>query len=158
MNSPNALFSVGALRKQTAVQAILETNLATGKHGLVLTAEDAREIVAARNTILRGRGRVEFGVETLRHLVAEFAASGFIAQDDYATTIVDLLEVFYCLKNRSEETISDNNLISAMRSLFEGPCAGSVELLKDYEWEDVLQAVIKAMPRHAWQGAAQYEQ
>ena len=44
--------------------------------------------------------------------------------------INEMHEIFYHIKNETEDKIIDDSLIKLMREYFEGPCGGSSELLK----------------------------
>lgn len=145
-------LSLDALRANAGLQVVLETNEEARKHGLELSVQDAKEITGARNEILLGLGRVEFGSDALSKLISAFCTSSYISRDDYASTIVDLLEVFYWLKNASEESISDGRLIQAMQYLFEETCAGSIELLKDLVPQDYTRVLQKIGPA-GWEEA-----
>lgn len=140
-------FSLDVLSAQSNLIAFLETNREAATHGLQLTLEDAREIVSARNRLLRELGRVEFGVETIRELARVFSASSFITQEDYAATLIELLELFHWLKNETDDQLSDHNLILAMYRLFEHDCAGSVSKLRDCQSAEYARAVRQLRPR-----------
>ncbi len=51
-------------------------------------------------------------------------------QDNYVETLNELQEIFYYLRNETEDKIGDVKLINQMMDYFNGPCAGSIELLR----------------------------
>lgn len=113
-----------------AVMEILELNEKTKPYGLVLTPEEARQLIMARDQALYHYGRVELGIEVSKALIEEFAASSFIRNDNFSSVLIELQEIFYYLKNETEDRIGDFKLIGIMRERFDDDCGGSLELLK----------------------------
>ena len=109
---------------------LLETNEKTKEYGLVLTPDEIKNMLAVRNQILHGYGRVELGIEVTKQLAEVFSASPYINNENYASTLNELHEIFYDLKNETEEKISDFKLIERMKDDYDNVCGGSVELLK----------------------------
>lgn len=109
---------------------LLETNQESQKYGLILTEDAAKEIVQVRNETLRYCGRVELAINPVLRLIENFCTSSFINQDEYQSTINELQEMFYYLKNETEDEIRDNELIDMMREYFD-EFEGSLDLL----WE-----------------------
>ncbi|WP_036734990.1 DUF6323 family protein [Paenibacillus zanthoxyli] len=109
---------------------LLELNEKTKEYGLVLTPQDVELMMAARNEVLHSYGRVELSIEVTKVLIEVFSASSFIQQENYADTLNELHEVFYDLKNETEDRISDMKLIHRMKEMFEEDCEGSLGLLK----------------------------
>ena len=72
------------------VAQILDTNQWTGKYGLVLSKEDAKELMEKRRQTLRETKRVEFGKGILPKIIYEFCDSAYIHQSDYAETLAKL--------------------------------------------------------------------
>lgn len=143
----NEGLSLDVLSVRPNLLALLETNRSAAAHGLQLTMDDAEEIVSARNRLLGELGRVEFGAETMRELAIVFSASSFITQEDYAATLIELLELFHWLKNETDDQLSDHDLILAMYRLFEHECAGSVSKLRDCQPAEYARAVRQLRPR-----------
>ncbi|MBH8609160.1 DUF6323 family protein [Thermoactinomyces sp. CICC 10521] len=109
---------------------ILELNEKTKEFGLILTPDEVKNMMVARNKVLRDYGRVELGIEVTKELIEVFSESPYIHEDNYAATLTELHEIFYYLRNETEDKIGDFKLISMMKEMFDGECAGSVELLK----------------------------
>ncbi|MFC4597815.1 DUF6323 family protein [Cohnella hongkongensis] len=109
---------------------LLELNEKTKENGLVLTLKDVQSMMAARSQILYSYGRVELSIEVTKGLVEVFSTSSFIQQENYADTLNELHEIFYYLKNETEDRISDMKLLHRMKEVFEEDCEGSLDLLK----------------------------
>ncbi|MFA7077616.1 MAG: DUF6323 family protein [Syntrophomonas sp.] len=125
--------SMGGLLNQSAICQVLMTNQKTQRHGLILTADEAREIMEAGNLSLRNYNRVEIDIDVIRNMILTFCDSPYMNSQDYASTIIDLVDIFYYVKNESEDRISDNDLINIMKDFFDKSCRGSTELLKNRE-------------------------
>ncbi len=133
MTLPSIFKSMGSVMKEIQTNEILQTNEETKKYGLALTAEEATEIVAERNHLLQSYGRVELDMEATRKLIICFSASPFINQEDYVSALKELQEVFYYLKNETNDEIGDDNLIEIINELLNNSCEGSIELLQGRE-------------------------
>ena len=131
----------GGIRLQAAVDELAACNEALGRHGLSLSAEDARAIVVGRSEALRVTERVEFGGGVAKELVLAFAGSPFVSQSTFAQTIVELQELFYDFKNESLELIPDTDLIAKMRWLFDEVANGDLGYLEEALFEGLGRAV-----------------
>lgn len=132
---PGVFNSMGSVMQEIQRNEILQTNEVSAKYGLTLTAEEAAEIVEVRNQLLQGYGRIELDMEAARKLITNLSASAFICQEEYASVIKELQEVFYYLKNETDDELGDDKLIEIIKELFENSCEGSIELLKGRELE-----------------------
>lgn len=144
-------------RRRLDCLAILANNSWTRAHGLSLSNEDAREIVTARNRLLQEMGRVELGRGVIGELIRAFGSSAFLQPGEYASTIIDLLEVFYQLKNDWAEDVADRQLLMGMRELFDQRCAGCVPLLLDCSRDEYLQALRRLRGRRLGEEAGESE-
>lgn len=135
MNLPSLFNSMGSAMKELQAYEILMTNEVTGKYGLKLTAEDAMEVIEVRNQLLLSYGRVELDMEATKKLIYRFSASPFINQEDYVPALKDLQEVFYYIKNETNDDIGDDNLLEIIEELLNNSCEGSIELLQGKELE-----------------------
>ena len=122
------LFGRQAIAKY-AVRDILRCNEETEAYGLVLTQEQALELVETRNLALRDAGRMEFGEGVIGKLIRAFRDSPYLTPRNYAETLNALTETFYYYKSETLDRLSDDELIGYLRSWFDMPCQGSVELL-----------------------------
>ncbi|RXZ78624.1 hypothetical protein EBB07_26145 [Paenibacillaceae bacterium] len=112
------------------VTELLELNEKIKDYGLVLTVEDVQLMFAARSQVLRNYGRVELSIEVTKALIELFSTSAFIQQENYVHTLNELHEIFYYLKNETEDKISDIKLLHRMREVFEEDCEGALSLLQ----------------------------
>ncbi len=133
MNLPNIYQFMGGVVKQLTMDEVLASNDISKKYGLQLTTEQALELISARNRSIQNYGRVELGIEVVKKIIASFCASSYINHDDYAQTINELIEIFYYMKNETEDRIGDDEIIALMREFFNNSCQGSLELLKNRE-------------------------
>lgn len=136
MNLPSILNSMGSVMKELQANEILKTNEETRKYGLTLTAEEAAEVVEVRNHLLQSYGRVELDMEATKKLINCFSTSPFINQEDYLSALKDLQEVFYYLKNETNDEVGDDSLIEIMQELLNNSCEGSIELLQGRALEE----------------------
>lgn len=139
MNLPDIFNSMGLLMKEFQVSEILSTNEETGKRGLILTEKEAAELVESRSRLLQGYGRIELDMEAAKKLVVGLSASPFVCREDFAVTVRELQEVFYYLKNETEDELGDDRLIEAILELFDSSCGGSVELLRGKGLEEFIR-------------------
>ncbi len=116
--------------KEYYIAEILAINETAKDSNMVFTREQANNIIDARNKALQSYGRVELGIEVTKKIIEEFRESIFITEEAYVETLNELHEIFYYLKNETEEDIGDYKLIDLMKEYFENYCEGSLELLK----------------------------
>ncbi|MGM9537560.1 MAG: DUF6323 family protein [Candidatus Onthomonas sp.] len=114
-------------------------NARSAPFGLVLTQEQAVALALSRQEALRSTGRVEFGPGPLEGLVAAFCDAPDLDPADYAGTLEELQALFYQLKGVSRETLSDSELICAMRRIYDRT-GGSLDALSGADWEMLLEA------------------
>ncbi|MCT4686913.1 DUF6323 family protein [Vallitalea sp.] len=118
------------------VNEIIRLNEETVKYGLTLSKHEIMQIIDVRNDLLRGYGRIELGTEVINKLIKSFYNSSYIQQDMYMSTLMELQEVFYYMKNETEDNLSDDEIIEILREFFEDYCKGSIELLQGREIEN----------------------
>lgn len=118
------------------VNEIIRLNEETVKYGLTLSKHEIMQIIDVRNDLLRGYGRIELGTEVINKLIKSFYNSSYIQQDMYISTLMELQEVFYYMKNETEDNLSDDEIIEILREFFEDYCKGSIELLQGREIEN----------------------
>ncbi|MEL7660782.1 DUF6323 family protein [Acetobacterium wieringae] len=134
------LFDNFLIEKQ-AVSEVLLCNKITADYALVLSEEQALELVETRSDSLKNVGRVEFGGGIIEKVILTFANSPYISQHYYAEIINDLVEIFYYFKNETLDLMSDDDLIGTMKKYFDGVCQGSLDQLKFRELERVARNV-----------------
>lgn len=124
-----SLLPDGATRARQTCEALLAINEETAAHGLTLGAQDALMLAEAREECLQRTGRIEFGGGALQRLIRAFCGSPYLTQESYASALCELTQLFYEAKNETLERAGDQELIDFMQQAFDGPCAGSLELL-----------------------------
>ena len=110
---------------QTAAGDLTACEEAMARCGLVLTAEEQRQLWEDRLRVLHDAGRLELGEPLLPRLVLSFCDSPWAEPETWAETLEGLQELFYHTKNRTR--LPDEELLEVMRRLFDGPAHGSVE-------------------------------
>lgn len=115
----------------TQLAALKATNEYTAKFGLVLSDEDTALLLNERSEVLKKERRVEFGEGILPKLAFAFCDSPYIQQDNYVETLARLQEIFYFYKNESLDEFTDDELVEAMKELFDGTCQGSLDYMED---------------------------
>ena len=125
-------FASGLIQKQ-ATDEVIKCNDYTARYGLVLTAEQAKELVETRSHSLSQNGRIEFGGGVIDKIIKEFCDSPYISMHNYTQTIHELIEIFYYYKNDTLDSVSDEDLIKHMKTAFDGICQGSLDLLSGRE-------------------------
>lgn len=113
------------------VRELAPCNRMSARYGLTLTEEEQVNLARARLRALDHAGRVEFGGSVLPRLIHGFCDSPWLTSEDYALTLEELQELFYHFKNATGDRLSDEELIAALRAVFDGPAHGTVELLAD---------------------------
>lgn len=136
------MFELMLKKKQdTEIAALISCNEKTEQFGLVLTKEEARELVVSRNESLKSNQRVEFGEGILPKLIYTFCDSQYINQDSYMETLMELQDIFYLFKNEAEDNLTDEELMTFMKEQFESVCYGDADYLADTCLERFAQAV-----------------
>ncbi|GBF71868.1 hypothetical protein PA598K_00081 [Paenibacillus sp. 598K] len=127
---PRIFQSLNASVPELYAAELLGLNEQTRPYGVVLTEQEIAMIMVARDQVLQSYGRVELGIDVTKEMVEQFASSAYVEQESYAETLMALHEIFYNLKNETEDRISDYQLIHMMKRLYEEECAGSLDLLQ----------------------------
>lgn len=141
MNLPIIFGSMEKILEEIQINELLQINQESKKYGLILTAEEAKEIIEVRNEVLQSYGRVELDIGVTRKFITDFCSSPFISQEEYTETLNDLNEIFYYMKNETEDKIGDDELIDIIKDFFENHCEGSLELLKGRELEEYSRGI-----------------
>lgn len=129
MNLPDIFNLEQVSLNEFYANELLEINEETKKYGLVLTLEDAKQIIKQRNRTLKGYGRIDLNFDVVKKIIKIFSSSTFVDNENYVNIISGLEETFYYLKNETEDEVGDDKLINMMKNLFENSCEGSLELL-----------------------------
>ena len=128
------------LQSQNQLAKVIETNQYTERFGLILSQQDAQQILDNRKTALQEQRRVEFGEGIVPKIIFEFCDSDYIDQSNYVDTIIRLQEIFYLYKNETEDKLSDDELLHLMKEQYENPCHGDLDYLESACLERVARA------------------
>ncbi len=127
---PIVLNNSNPMLLENYIHELLSINEITGEKGLVLNREDAKNIIEFRNTTLNNYGRVDFSLQATKEIVRVFSYSTLIERENFLCIVNELQELFYYLKNETEDKIPDDKLISIMHEFFENTCGGSMDYLR----------------------------
>lgn len=127
---PKMLHTLNSSMLEKHTDEIEEINQKAKEFGLILTRNEIKNIIVARNQVLHSYGRVELSVDVIKELAEVFCSSPYIDDKNYVPTLYELQEIFYYLKNETEDKIGDSPLINIMKNYFNDVCNGSLELLK----------------------------
>jgi len=116
--------------KEIQINELLQTNEESEKFNLTLTEKDAKEIIQVRECALQSYGRIEIDMEVTKKLLKRFSCSTFIKPQEYVATINSLQELFYYMKNETEDRIGDDKLIGIMEDFYNNSCGGSISILR----------------------------
>ncbi|MEL7648942.1 MAG: DUF6323 family protein [Sedimentibacter sp.] len=128
--------------ERKAVEEVLNCNSFTERFGLTLTHRQAVSLVETRTASLKANGRIEFGGGVIEKIIFEFCDSPYIHTNNYPDTLNELTEIFYYFKNETMDMVSDDELISFMKSSFDGVCQGSLESLAGRELYNLARRLI----------------
>ncbi|MCL1794150.1 MAG: DUF6323 family protein [Oscillospiraceae bacterium] len=122
------------------IQKLVDLDAKANNYGLAVTEGIAREIAAYRNQALAENERFELNSDSMARLTSAFLETRYIEQEDFAATIGEIINLFYLIKNETENTISDDDLISIMLDTFQNnPCYGSIENMQSKGLEKILR-------------------
>ncbi len=121
--------------QKPVVREIMRCNDFTRKFSLSLTGEEVKALLLTRAESLKACGRIEFSGGVIIKLIRAFCDSPYITSENYAETLHELIECFYFYKNDTLDLCSDDEMIAFMENSFNGPCQGSVDLLREREME-----------------------
>lgn len=121
---------------------IIKCNEFTKEYGLILSPEDVKIIISAREEALENNGRVEFGGSVPNKIIKKFCDSPYIVQKNYVEIITKLIDLFYYYKNETLELIGDDMLIDLMYEYFSNIGKGSLEIV-ERELDKILFTIIQ---------------
>lgn len=121
---------VVAEQQKKELERVLECNKKTERYGLILTQDEARNLMVSRKESLTESQRVEFGGGVLPKIIDAFCDSQYINQDNYADILSELQEIFYDYKNETQDELTDDELIKFMRKQYDEICFGDMEYLR----------------------------
>ena len=122
------------------IAQLVDLNAKANNYGLVITENIAREIAVYRSKALIENERVEINSDAISRLTSAFLETRYINQEDFADTMGEIIDLFYLIKTETENTISDDDLISEMLKIFVETCFGSLEIMKSKGLEKILRS------------------
>ena len=150
----NALITLENFALQPVDDKILALNDVSREYGLVLTAEDAKELSEIRERSLKDNERLEIGLGAMEGIIRRFSKSSFINQENYAYVIAEVTDLFYYVKTETDDKVSDNELLDELYLRFEQRCRGSVDLLLSREGEILIRKINAGENYEKWFGAS----
>ena len=133
----NELSMFSAVSARALQAELADCNRLTEAQGLTLTEGDKRSLSRRREEALRDTGRVEFTGGIFRKLAYAFCDSAYITPANYADTLSELVALFYAFKSDIEDEMTDDELIEAMRRIFDGRAQGDLIYLADITLGDL---------------------
>lgn len=109
-------------------------NQVSERFGLSLSQQQMEWLMQNRYESLKSTGRIEFGEGIISKLVFTFCDSSYLNQEEYAELLMELQELFYTLKRETLEQLTDDELLCAMRIIFDHS-GGSLEHLRSIDRE-----------------------
>lgn len=123
----NSYLDIINKRKQIEIANIKKCNEYISKYGLVLSDNQISNILERRKEVLKDTGRVELREGIIDEIIKEFCDSPYLNQENFASTIYELIEIFYEYKNETMDLITDDELIKFMKKSFDGVCQGDLD-------------------------------
>lgn len=111
---------------------------------LMLSEQALTRLLQHRDEALRQTNRIEWGEGALGKLIAAFCDSPYIVQNAYEETLTELQGLFYSFKNECHDLVSDDELIGAMRLIYNEVARGSTEYVAGVGWETMVQIAVTA--------------
>ena len=130
-----------AAAQQQQLQKVLDTNKRTEAYGLVLTQQDAENLLAGRKAVLQETQRVELRHSILPVLIETFCSSTYLHPQNYVETLLRLQEIFFYYKNETMDELTDEELLQVMPEQFDGVCYGDLDYLENTCLDIFAQAV-----------------
>ena len=121
------------------IQNLVDLNAKANNYGLVITETIAREIAVYRSEALIENERFETNSNAISRLTSAFLETRYLNQDDFASTIGEIINLFYLIKNETGNLISDDDLICELLKVFTETCFGSLEIMQSKGLEKILR-------------------
>lgn len=123
------------------VDNILQCNRVLENHGLMITEEQALELIQSQQMAVKDVGRIEFTNTIIEDIITTFSDSQFFTKYDFSNQLNELLEIFYYYREMTDGLLSDDDIIKYLYLSFEGPCQGSLSWLGDNQLNVLLDAL-----------------
>ena len=109
--------------------SIIKSNDVTSSYGLVLSEIDVDYLIDIKNKVLYDLGMVCVFEDVIEKIIYAFYDSCYIDKDCYVDMLGQLIEVFYFYQSNLYNRISDDEIISYIRDMFDRKCHGEVSFL-----------------------------
>lgn len=136
------LSDLSQSRQNIDPAALERYNRRSEPYGLTLSESALQRLLLLRTEVLQQTGRVELGGGVLEKLITAFCDSPYVVQSKYEDTLAELQELFYYFKNECRDLVTDDELLDAMRLIFNSVAHGSVEFLGDIDWETMYRVAV----------------
>ena len=151
------LFAPAPGTLAAAQKELAACNRLSAPYGLTLSTQQLQTLTERRFAALQATGRVELGGGILPALIAAFCNSPYLAPATYEADLVALQEMFYTFKTDCRERLSDDELLHAMRLLFDARAQGSLEYLAGATPELLADAAEDILPPGGPEGEEEEE-
>lgn len=135
------LMDLMKLNTDATVTALRRVNGVIERYDLRLTDGQMVALAQARTRALAQTGRVDLGEGILPKLAYAFADSPCIQRQEYADTLGALQDLFYAFKNECEDSLTDDELVEAMQTIFNRKAQGSLEYMENLTVADLYRAL-----------------
>lgn len=136
------LSDLSQSRQRIDPAALERYNRRSEPYGLTLSESALQRLLLLRAEVLQQTGRIELGGGVLEKLITAFCDSPYVVQSKYEDTLAELQELFYYFKNECRDLVTDDELLDAMRLIFNSVAHGSVEYLGDIDWETMYRVAV----------------
>lgn len=113
----------------TRKKALLSASRRWARFHIALSDKDAEMLCRQTEKALLDTGRIELQKSALPALADAFIGSPYINQQNFSETLCALLPLFYALKNEAGDHFPDDELLQALRTVFDRDAGGSVDFL-----------------------------
>lgn len=116
-------------RKQIEITDIKKCNEYISKYGLILSDNEINNLLERKKEILKSTGRIEFKKGIIDKLIKEFCDSPYLNQENFASSLYEIVDIFYEYKNETIDLITDDELIKFMKKSFDEIAGGDLDYL-----------------------------
>lgn len=142
----NSYLEIVNKRKQIEIENIKKCNEYISRYGLVLSDNQISNILERKKEILKETGRIELREGIIDKLIKEFCDSPYLNQENFASNLYELIEIFYEYKNETMDLITDDELIKFMKKYFDGIAQGDLYYLSGTIMYKMRENLLKGKP------------
>ena len=141
-------MKLSIINNQTKIEKskILNCNKFLQNYGISLSQQDAEQIIEKRIETLKQTKRIELGEWVVEKIIKEFCDSAYISQDNFVSTVYELIDIFYYYKNETNDLVSDDELIKFMREYYDSLAYGDLEYLAGTIMEKMKNNILNNKP------------